>query len=117
MHFSAGPGLPSLQPDSGLHGTPLPDLLPFPLPGVQGLLRTKEVMDRLKAVPPGPGQKPPILVYLGVLLQKGKLNAIESAELGRYGAGGGGAGRAAGGRPPGPGISPGASGCCPRHSI
>jgi hypothetical protein len=30
-----------------------------------------------------PGQKPPILVYLGVLLQKGKLNALESTELAR----------------------------------
>lgn len=50
---------------------------------VQGLLRTKEVMDRLKSVPPQAGQKPPILVYLGVLLQKGKLNGQESAELAR----------------------------------
>jgi len=38
-------------------------------------------MERLKAVAPQPGQKPPILVYLGLLLQKGKLNALESAEL------------------------------------
>lgn len=49
----------------------------------QGILRTKEVLDRLKSVAPQPGQKPPILVYLGVLLQKGKLNATESTELGR----------------------------------
>lgn len=49
----------------------------------QGLLRTKEVLDRLKSVPAQPGVKPPILVYLGVLLQKGKLNALESAELAR----------------------------------
>jgi len=40
-------------------------------------------MDRLKAVAPQPGQKPPILVYLGLLLQKGKLNPSESAELTR----------------------------------
>lgn len=50
---------------------------------LQGILRTKEVVERLKAIPPTPGQKPPILVYLGVLLQKGKLNALESAELAR----------------------------------
>ncbi|KAI8476142.1 MAG: vesicle coat protein clathrin, heavy chain [Monoraphidium minutum] len=49
----------------------------------QGILRTKEVVERLKSVPPTPGQKPPILVYLGVLLQRGKLNALESAELAR----------------------------------
>jgi hypothetical protein len=44
------------------------------------------VLERLKAVPAVAGQKPPILVYLGVLLQKGKLNALESAELARWGA-------------------------------
>jgi hypothetical protein len=51
---------------------------------VQGMLRTREVMERLKSVAPQPGQKPPILVYLGVLLQKGKLNAQESTELARW---------------------------------
>lgn len=51
--------------------------------GAQGLLRTREVVERLKGVAPTPGQKPAILVYLGVLLQKGKLNALESAELAR----------------------------------
>jgi hypothetical protein len=50
---------------------------------LQGLLRTREVLERLKSVPPTPGQKPAILVYLGVLLQRGKLNALESAELAR----------------------------------
>ncbi|KAF5839265.1 clathrin heavy chain 2 [Dunaliella salina] len=49
----------------------------------KGLLRTKITMDRLKAVAPQPGQKPPILVYLGLLLQKGKLNPSESGELTR----------------------------------
>lgn len=51
---------------------------------MQGMLRTREVMERLKAVAPAAGQKPPILVYLGVLLQKGRLNALESTELARY---------------------------------
>mmetsp|Transcript_17321 Transcript_17321/g.52085 ORF Transcript_17321/g.52085 Transcript_17321/m.52085 type:complete len:1674 (-) Transcript_17321:219-5240(-) len=49
----------------------------------QGLLRTPQVLERLRAVPPVAGQKPPILVYLGVLLQKGQLNQAESTELGR----------------------------------
>lgn len=49
----------------------------------QGILRTREVLERLKSVAPQPGQKPPILVYLGVLLQKGKLNTLESTELAR----------------------------------
>eukprot|EP00879_Flechtneria_rotunda_P000465 GHRR01000566.1.p1 GENE.GHRR01000566.1~~GHRR01000566.1.p1 ORF type:complete len:1351 (+),score=578.78 GHRR01000566.1:197-4249(+) len=49
----------------------------------QGILRTREVVERLKSVAPTPGQKPAILVYLGVLLQKGRLNAFESAELAR----------------------------------
>jgi clathrin heavy chain len=47
------------------------------------MLRTKDVVERLKSVPPQAGQKPPLLVYLGVLLQKGKLNALESVELAR----------------------------------
>jgi clathrin heavy chain len=41
------------------------------------------VVERLKGVPPTAGQKPAILVYLGVLLTRGKLNALESAELAR----------------------------------
>ena len=59
---------------------------PSPLPPavLQGMLRTKDVMERLKAVTAQTGQKPPILVYLGVLLQKGKLNALESVELARW---------------------------------
>jgi clathrin heavy chain len=43
------------------------------------------VLERLRSVPPVAGQKPPILVYLGLLLQKGKLNGTESAELARCG--------------------------------
>lgn len=49
----------------------------------QGVLRTREVLERLKGVPPTAGQKPAILVYLGVLLQRGRLNALESTELAR----------------------------------
>lgn len=48
-----------------------------------GQLRTKDTLDKLKSATPPPGQKPPLLIYLGILLQKGKLNATESAELAR----------------------------------
>ena len=48
---------------------------------MQGVLRTKETIDKFKAVPPVPGQTSPLLVYFGTLLTKGKLNAYESVEL------------------------------------
>ena len=48
---------------------------------VQGALRTKETVDRFKAVPAQPGQTSPLLVYFGTLLTRGKLNAYESVEL------------------------------------
>ena len=48
-----------------------------------GQLRTRDTLDKLKSVAPPPGQKPPLLIYLGILLQKGRLNASESAELAR----------------------------------
>lgn len=47
----------------------------------QGALRTKETVDRFKAVPAQPGQTSPLLVYFGTLLQRGRLNAFESVEL------------------------------------
>jgi clathrin heavy chain len=40
-------------------------------------------MERLRVATPQAGQKPPILIYLGVLLQRGKLNGPESGELAR----------------------------------
>jgi clathrin heavy chain len=49
----------------------------------QGSLRTPATLERLRAATAAPGQKPPILVYLGLLLARGKLNAAESAELAR----------------------------------
>ena len=48
---------------------------------LQGVLRTKETIDRFKSVAPTPGQTSPLLVYFGTLLTRGKLNAHESAEL------------------------------------
>jgi len=50
----------------------------------QGSLRTPATLERLRAAAAAPGQKPPILVYLGLLLARGgKLNAAEGAELAR----------------------------------
>lgn len=49
----------------------------------QGSLRTPATLERLRAATAAPGQKPPILVYLGLLLARGKLNAAEGAELAR----------------------------------
>lgn len=48
---------------------------------LQGALRTKDTIDKFKAVPPVPGQTSPLLVYFGTLLTKGRLNAYESVEL------------------------------------
>lgn len=48
---------------------------------MQGVLRTKETIDRFKSVAPTPGQTSPLLVYFGTLLTRGKLNVYESAEL------------------------------------
>lgn len=45
------------------------------------MLRTKETVDRFKAVPPAPGQSSPLLVYFGTLLTRGRLNKFESVEL------------------------------------
>ena len=51
------------------------------LTSLQGSLRTKETVDRFKAVPAQPGQTSPLLTYFGTLLTRGKLNAYESVEL------------------------------------
>ena len=48
---------------------------------IQGVLRTKETIDRFKSVPPVQGQTSPLLLYFGTLLSRGKLNAYESVEL------------------------------------
>eukprot|EP01025_Chloroclados_australasicus_P037130 TRINITY_DN3781_c1_g3_i1.p1 TRINITY_DN3781_c1_g3~~TRINITY_DN3781_c1_g3_i1.p1 ORF type:complete len:1706 (-),score=246.11 TRINITY_DN3781_c1_g3_i1:418-5535(-) len=46
-----------------------------------GILRKRETIDRLKSVPAPPGEKAPVLVYFGSLLQKGKLNQLEAVEI------------------------------------
>ena len=45
------------------------------------ILRTPDTIARFQAAPPPPGGSPPILTYFGMLLEKGKLNAMESLEL------------------------------------
>merc|ERR1719261_1398659 len=47
----------------------------------QQVLRTPETIQRFQAAPAAPGQPSPILTYFGMLLEKGKLNAMESLEL------------------------------------
>ena len=47
----------------------------------QQVLRTPETIQRFQAAPAQPGQPSPILTYLGMLLEKGKLNQQESIEL------------------------------------
>merc|ERR1711977_423247 len=46
-------------------------------------LRTKATIDKLKGVQVQAGQTSPLLQYFGTLLTKGKLNPLESLELGR----------------------------------
>ena len=47
----------------------------------QGTLRTRQTLEKFKAIPPQPGQTSPLLIYFGTLLTRGKLNAHESVEL------------------------------------
>lgn len=48
-----------------------------------GLLRTPETIRRFQQVPAQPGQPQPVFQYFSVLLEKGKLNHLESVELAR----------------------------------
>ena len=48
-----------------------------------GFLRTRETIEKFKMVPAAPGTTSPLLQYFGVLLQRGKLNVLESVELAR----------------------------------
>ena len=50
---------------------------------MQGVLRTRETLERFKRVPTQPGQTSPLLIYFGTILTKSSLNAEESVELGR----------------------------------
>ena len=49
----------------------------------RGLLRTPQTIARFQQVPAQPGQPQPVFQYFSILLEKGKLNALESLELAR----------------------------------
>jgi len=44
-------------------------------------LRTDQTIARFKQAPVIPGQAPPLIQYFSILLDKGKLNQLESLEL------------------------------------
>jgi clathrin heavy chain len=48
-----------------------------------GVLRNINTIQRYQQLPTQPGQTPPLLMYFGILLEKGKLNKIETLELAR----------------------------------
>ena len=47
----------------------------------KGFLRTPQTIQRFQAVPAVPGQPQPVFQYFSVLLEKGKLNSLETIEL------------------------------------
>jgi clathrin heavy chain len=47
----------------------------------RGFLRTPQTIQKFQAIPPQPGQPQPVFQYFSVLLEKGKLNGLESVEL------------------------------------
>jgi len=49
----------------------------------KGMLRTAQTISRFQTAPAQPNQPTPLLQYFGVLLERGKLNRLESIELGR----------------------------------
>lgn len=49
----------------------------------QGLLRTPQTIQRFQQMPSQPGQPQPVFQYFSILLEKGKLNQLESIELAR----------------------------------
>lgn len=49
----------------------------------RGILRTPATIQRFQQVPAQPGQPQPVFQYFSVLLEKGKLNQLESIELAR----------------------------------
>ncbi len=48
-----------------------------------GMLRTPQTIQRFQQIPGVPGQPQPVFQYFSVLLEKGKLNHLESVELAR----------------------------------
>jgi len=49
----------------------------------RGILRTEKTMNMFKALPAQPNQPSPLLQYFSTLLEKGKLNKVETLELAR----------------------------------
>ena len=49
----------------------------------QGILRNTQTIQRFQQIPAQPGQPQPVFQYFSTLLEKGKLNSIESIELAR----------------------------------
>lgn len=49
----------------------------------RGMLRTLETIQKFQRIPQQPGQGSPMMQYFQALLNKGKLNAVESVELAR----------------------------------
>jgi clathrin heavy chain len=47
----------------------------------RGFLRTPQTIQKFQAIPPVQGQPQPVFQYFSVLLEKGKLNQLESVEL------------------------------------
>jgi clathrin heavy chain len=48
-----------------------------------GLLRTPATIARFQQLPAQPGQPPAVFQYFSVLLERGRLNAMEALELAR----------------------------------
>lgn len=48
-----------------------------------GLLRTAATIQRFQQIPASAGSPPPVFQYFSVLLERGKLNSMESIELTR----------------------------------
>ena len=48
-----------------------------------GLLRTRDTIARFQAITPVEGQQPPVMKYFALLMQRGRLNAVESVEVAR----------------------------------
>ncbi|XP_058287353.1 clathrin heavy chain 2 isoform X4 [Hylobates moloch] len=47
----------------------------------QGILRTRETVQKFQSIPAQSGQASPLLQYFGILLDQGQLNKLESLEL------------------------------------
>lgn len=74
---------PPPPPPSPLSFTHTLHDLPSPKTTLSGLLRTAATIQRFQQIPAVPGSPPPVFQYFSVLLERGKLNSMESIELTR----------------------------------